>query len=151
MSFRTACLSCIFFPFLSFGQKHFDFNSNCQQAYRAIVQLKLETGSSLLEAEKKRDPNNLIPVFLENYIDFFILFFNEDPSEYQAWQDRLDQRIGLMNEGPDSSPFSLYTRSVIHFQWAAIKIKFGHNWEAGWEFRRSFLQSRECEKKFPSF
>jgi tetratricopeptide (TPR) repeat protein len=151
MSPRVACLLCIFFPFLSFGQKHFDFNSNCQTAYRAIVQLKLETGSRLLEAEKKRDPDNLIPVFLENYIDFFILFFNENPSEYQAWQDRLDQRIALMSEGPESSPFSLYTRSVIHFQWAAIKIKFGHNWEAGWEFRRSFLQSRECEKKFPSF
>ena len=148
---RIACLLCIFVPFLSFGQKHFDFSTSCQQAYRAIVQLKLEEGSRILEAEKKRDPDNLIPVFLENYIDFFTLFFNEDPAEYQLRKNGLDKRIELMSEGPESSPFSLFTRSIIHFQWAAVDIKFGHNWDAGWEFRRSFLQSRECEKKFPGF
>ena len=151
MSVRLLLLFLSLLPLAGYGQKHFDFNDNCQQAYRAIVQLRLEAGARLLEAEKKKDPDNLIPVFLENYIEFFHLFFNEDPAEYQAWKDRLDRRIELMSEGPESSPFSLFTRSVIHFQWAAIKIKFGHNWEAGWEFRRSFLQSRECEKKFPAF
>ncbi len=148
---RAACLLCIFLPYLSFGQKHFDFNANCQQAYKAIVQLRLTTGGQLLEDERKKDPDNLIPDLLENYIDFFILFFNEDPAEFQARKGRLDQRIERMSQGPDSSPFSLFARSIIHFQWAAIDIKFGHNWDAGWEFRRSFLQSRECEKKFPTF
>ncbi len=58
------------------AQKHFDFNANCQAAYREIIQLKLESGGRMLDAEKKRDPDNLIPVFLENYIDFFTLFFS---------------------------------------------------------------------------
>lgn len=133
------------------GEKRFDFNTQCQEAYQDIIQLKLDAGQKILDAEKKRDPGNLIPLFLENYIDFFILFFNEDPVEYQARKGMLDQRIKWMNEGPESSPFYLFTHSVIHFQWAAIKIKFGDNWDAGWEFRRSFLQSKELEKKFPSF
>jgi tetratricopeptide (TPR) repeat protein len=136
---------------LGYGQKHFDFNSNCRQAYQAIIQLRLDEGTRLLAAEKKRDPANLIPFFLDNYIDFFQLFFNEDPAQYQAWKDRHDQRLELMSQGPESSPFYLFTKSVIHFQWAAIQIKFGNNWDAGWDFRRSFLQSRECGKKFPSF
>jgi tetratricopeptide (TPR) repeat protein len=151
VTLRLLFLSFVVLPLAGFGQKHFDFNNTCQQAYHAIVQLKLEEGGRLLEAEKKRDPDNLIPVFLENYIDFFHLFFNEDPAEYQAWKDRLDSRIELISEGPESSPFNLFARSIIHFQWAAVKIKFGHSWDAGWEFRRSFLQSRECEKKFPAF
>ncbi|HMH22916.1 MAG TPA: hypothetical protein VK563_14115 [Puia sp.] len=138
-------------PCCVLGQKRFDFNSNCQEAYRQIVQLKLEAGARLLDAEKKRDPDNLIPVLLENYIDFFILFFNEDPAEYKARKDNLDKRIQLMNEGPESSPFYLFSKSVIHFQWAAVKVKFGSNWDAGWEFRRSFLQSKDNEKKFPEF
>jgi len=133
------------------GQKHFDFNSRCQQAYREIIQLKLESGARILDAEKKRDPSNLIPVFLENYIDFFNLFFNEDPALYLSKKDMLDNRIESMSEGPSSSPFYLFTRSVIHFQWAAIKVKFGNNWDAGWEFRRSFLQSKENQQKFPAF
>ena len=136
---------------VGYGQKRFDFNSHCQDAYREITQLRLEAGQKLLDAEMKKDPDNLIPAFLENYIDFFHLFFNEDPVEYQARKDMLDRRIELMSQGPESSPFYLFTRSVIHFQWAAIKVKFGSNWDAGWEFRRSFLQSKENQKKFPDF
>lgn len=140
-----------FSPCWCFGQKHFDFNNNCQQAYRDIIQVKLGAGQKMLDAEKKRDPNNLIPLFLENYIDFITLFFNEDPAEYQSRKEMEDKRMQWMSEGPESSPFYLFTKSVIHFQWAAIKIKFGNNWDAGWEFRRSFLQSKENQQKFPAF
>jgi tetratricopeptide (TPR) repeat protein len=148
---RFLLLAGLLYTAPGYGQKHFDFNDGCRQAYREIIQLRLEEGSQLLAVERKRDPDNLIPVFLDNYIDFFQLFFNEDAVDYQAWQGRLDQRIAMMGESPESSPFSLFTRSVIHFQWAAIKIKFGYNWDAGWEFRRSFLESQECLKKFPVF
>jgi tetratricopeptide (TPR) repeat protein len=151
MPARAVLIISLFFSVPGYGQKHFDFNNNCQQAYREIIRLRLDEGARLLTAEKKRDPDNLIPVFLDNYIDFFQLFFNEDPVDYQARKGRLERRIASMSEGPESSPFALFTRSVIHFQWAAIKIKFGNNWDAGWEFRRSFLESRECEKKFPAF
>jgi tetratricopeptide (TPR) repeat protein len=133
------------------SEKHFDFNPACQEAYQDIIQLKLDAGQNILRAEESRDPDNLVPLFLENYIDFFILFFNEDPAEYASRKGMLDQRIKWMNEGPESSPFYLFTHSVIHFQWAAIKVKFGDNWDAGWEFRRSFLQSKELMQKFPSF
>jgi tetratricopeptide (TPR) repeat protein len=79
------------------------------------------------------------------------LFFNEDPAEYNSRKNNLDARLELMDEGPESSPFTLFTKSIIHFQWAAVKVKFGNNWDAGWEFRRSFLQSRENQTKFPGF
>jgi tetratricopeptide (TPR) repeat protein len=141
----------IILPLSLFGQKHFDFNGNCQQAYREIIQLKLESGERILSAEKKKDPANLIPSFLEGYIDFFTLFFTEDPSIYRDRKDKLDKRLQLMAEGPESSPFSLFTRSVLHFQRAAVRIKFGEHWDAAWDFRRSFLQSREDQKKFPAF
>src|SRR5215469_9247407 len=131
------------------GQKHYDFNSGCRQAYRSIIELRLEDGRRQLEIEKKRDPQNLIPFFLDNYIDFFQLFFNEDPAQYAAWKGRLDQRLELMSQGPEDSPFHLFTRSLLHFQWAAVQIKFGNNWDAGWDFRRSFIQSRDCAKRFP--
>jgi len=138
-------------PFFVTGQRHFDFNAQCKEAYRQIIQLKLDAGQKLLDVEKKRDPSNLIPFFLENYIDFFTLFFNEDPAEYQARKGIMEKRIQWMSEGPESSPFYLFTRSVLHFQWAAVEIKFGNYWSAGWEFRRSFLQSKEAQRKFPAF
>lgn len=138
-------------PFAGHGQKHYDFSPGCRQAYQAIVQLRLEEGGRLLAVEKKRDPSNLIPDLLGNYIDFFQLFFNEDPASYPAMKSRVEERLASMAEGPVSSPFHLFSRSVIHFQWAAVKVKLGSNLDAGLEFRRSFLESQECLQKFPSF
>jgi tetratricopeptide (TPR) repeat protein len=151
VSGRIFFIVILIIPAFVSGQKHFYFNTSCQQAYHEIILLKLDAGQRILDEEKKKDPDNLIPVFLENYIDFFTLFFNEDPAEYNARKGHLDERIQSMDEGPESSPFLLFTKSVIHFQWAAVKVKFGNNWDAGWEFRRSFLQSKENQKKFPSF
>ena len=129
----------------------FDFNANCQQAYDEIMHLKLNSGQLMIDAEKKKNPKNIIPYFLENYIDFFVLFFNEDAGEYEKRKKNLSKRIDLINKGPQNSPFYLFTKSVMHFQWAAVRIKFGYNWDAGWEFRRSFLQVKENMKLFPSF
>jgi hypothetical protein len=148
---RSGAVILLLLPFFVAGQKHFDFSMPCQDAYREIIQLRLDAGQKILDDEKKKDPDNLMPLFLENYIDFFVLFFNEDPAEYQARKGMLEKRIAWMNEGPESSPFYLFTHSVIHFQWAAIKIKFGDNWDAGWEFRRSFIQSKESLNKLPDF
>ena len=151
MRARAALLISLLVPVFCSGQKHYDFNAVCQQAYHSIVELRLEEGKRILDDEMKRDPDNLIPYFLDNYIDFFQLFFNEDASQYAAWKGRRDQRLELMSQGPERSPWNLFTRSLLHFQWAAIQIKFGDNWDAAWDFRRSFLQSRECASRFPSF
>jgi predicted negative regulator of RcsB-dependent stress response len=140
-----------FFSAPGFAQMVFDFNANSQQAYKEIIQLKLSSGQQMLDAEKKIHPNNLIPYFLENYIDFFTLFFNEDPAAFELKEANEGERLRLMSKGSESSPFYLFTKSIIHFQWAAIKIKFGNNWNAGWEFRRSFLQGKENQEKFPGF
>ena len=57
----------------------------------------------------------------------------------------------MMKKGDPASPFYLFTRSVIYFQWAAVEIKFGERWEAAWAFRRSFLTGNENLLKFPTF
>ena len=149
-----------FFLFLSFSLMHpcqgqviyrFDFNADCRKAYDEIIQLRLNTGRKILDTEKKVNPGNLIPFLLDNYIDFFTLFFNEDPAEYRRRQPSMDQRLALMKKGDPSSPFYLFSRSVIYFQWAAVEIKFGNRWNAGWFFRKSFVTGKENLEKFPYF
>jgi tetratricopeptide (TPR) repeat protein len=143
----AACLP----PSPAFAQYHYDFNPACRQAYAEIIRLKLASGRAILDAQKKADPQNLIPYFLDNYIDFFTLFFNEDPAEYQRRKPAEEKRLNLMKQGDARSPFALFTRSVIYFQWAAVDIKFGNRWEAAWSFRRSFLCGRENLEKFAGF
>ena len=151
ISFIVVCLLTCLLSFSASAQKVFDFNGECREAYKAIMQLKLDAGQQLINAEKQRHPDNLIPYLLENYIDFFILFFNEDPAEYTKRYPNKDARLALFDEGPETSPFYLYSKSVLHFQWAAIRVKFGSRWDAGWEFRRSFLQTKDNISSFPSF
>ena len=151
-TYRSFLFTCLLFSTqLGFGGKVFDFNSTCRQAHAEITHLKLNAGQELINQEKKKNPDNLIPYFLENYIDFFILFYTEDPVEYKKRIHNLEDRLELMNQGPSNSPFYLFCKSVIHFQWAAVKIKFSKTWDAGWEFRRSYLQIKDNLKKFPSF
>lgn len=147
----AVCLLACLLSFSANAQKVFDFNSSCREAYKEIMQLKLDAGQQKINEEKGRHPDNLIPYLLENYIDFFVLFFNEDPAEYEKRFPNRDARLALFDEGPESSPFLLYSKSVLHFQWAAIRVKFGARWDAGWEFRRSFLQIKENMNSFPGF
>ncbi len=129
----------------------YDFNDNCRNAYNAVMQLRVQEASRLLAIEKHSNPSNLVPVMLENYIDFFELFFNEDPAAYRRYQGNYQRRLELLSSGPENSPYYLHAKSVVHLQWAFIQVKFGKHWDGGWSFRRSFLQSRENNRKFPGF
>ena len=137
--------------FSAYAGKKFDFNNRCQQAYQAILHLKIQEGERLIAEEKRTAPDNLIPLLLDNYIDFLQLFFNEDPALFKSKRALYARRLEWMDKGPQNSPYFLFSKAVIHFQWAAILVKFGYNWEAGWAFRRSFLQARENRRAFPAF
>src|SRR5688572_30398044 len=75
------------------AQKKFDFSPRCQQAYKAIMELRLNEGTRLLMEERKASPGNLIPVLLDNYIDFFALFLNEDPAQYKLYRPLYQRRL----------------------------------------------------------
>ncbi len=136
---------------VSARQPRYDFNDRCQQAYHAIMQLRLQTGIQFLEAEKRENPDNLLPYFIENYADFFTLFFNEDPAAYNRQRKMRAVRLDKLAEGPEDSPYYLYTQAVVKFQWALIKVKFGEKWDAVWEVRKSYITLKENERKHPGF
>lgn len=133
------------------SQKVYDFNSTCQQAYQEITSLKIQSGERLLEAARKQNPDNLIPDLLEGYIDFFVLFFNEDPAEYEKRKPGFEERIKKLDMGPQASPYYNYCRAVFYLQKATIAIKFGERWRAGWDFRKAFAIIKQNRKNFPDF
>lgn len=144
-------LLLICLPFISPAQKVYDFNKRCQEAYHEIMMLKIKEGQRILNEEKKANPNNLIPHFLENYIDLFQLFFQEDKSDYKKLIPNREKRINLMQEGPANSPFRLFTQAMVYAQWGIIKLKNNDKLSAMWDMRRAYLIIRENNKKFPDF
>lgn len=144
-------VSVFFITVVAKAEKVYEFNSTCQQAYLEISKLKFTNAKILLEKAKQQNPNNLIPILLENYIDFFPLFLNEDASEYAKFKLRIEDRITLLEAGEQSSPFYKFSLSVVYIQKALIEIKFVENWRAGWDIKKSYQLIKENKKTFPTF
>ena len=134
-----------------FAEKVYDFNATCKAAYNEIMKLKLDKGEELIQKERKQNPNNLIPELLEGYIDFFILFFNEDPKEYEKRKPKFAARLDAFDEGPDSSPYFKYCKALTYIQRASIRIKFGERYSAGWDFKKANSLIKDNKQSFPSF
>lgn len=133
------------------SQKVYDFNTLCQQAYDEITKLKIDQGQALIQAARQQNPDNLIPLVLESYIDFLILFLNENPADYTIRYPRFSKRIEELEEGPSNSPYYRFALSTVRIHKAASAIKFGKTWEAGWDIRRAWILLKDNKKTFPRF
>jgi len=133
------------------SQKVFEFNNTCIQSYQEITKLKIKLGNQITEKARKQNQENLIPLMLDSYSDFYILFLNENPADYELLYPLFQNRLNQLQEGPKSSPFYLYSQAILRIQRAAISVKFGNLWDAGWDFRKAYILLKENRKQFPSF
>ncbi|MCZ2222078.1 MAG: tetratricopeptide repeat protein [Chitinophagales bacterium] len=146
-SFSIIFLNCFFVK----ADKVYEFNTTCQQAYQEIMQLKLNNGQALINKAKQQNPDNLIPIVLENYIDFFVLFFNEDNAEFKIRYPRFEQRIKLLKDGPESSPFYTFCLSAVYLHKSAVNIKFDNKVRAALDFQTAYKYIKQNKKSFPTF
>ena len=133
------------------AQQQITFSPNCIKAYDALLYLKIPLAKQWIAAEKSENPPNIVPYFLENYIDFFELFLNEDPAAYEKLKGNKKKRIAIIEKGPSNSPLKIWMQSVIQLQWAVVDYKFGSRISAGWGFRDALLLIKQNQKKFPDF
>lgn len=133
------------------AQKVYEFNSICQQAYKEIGQLKLASGGALIQKAKQQNPNNLIPVYLENYIDVIELFFNEDAAAYKLKKAIMNDRISELKNGNETSPFYKFCLSNAHLHKSIVSIRYGENVSAALDARKAYILIKENKKLFSTF
>ena len=143
------CFVC--FSLFAHAEKVYDFNATCQQAYRDITSLKLISGQQLVNTAKQQNGDNLVPDLLQGYIDFFVLFFNEDPDKYRNAKPQMEDRISSFEDGPDNSPYYNYCLAVAYLQKAMIAIKFNERFTAFMAFRKAFSYIKDNRKDYPNF
>jgi hypothetical protein len=131
------------------GSYHFDATS--QLAYQHILSLRFDEGKHLLDKAAKENPNNLIPVYLNNYIDFLTVFIGEEQSYFEQIEPRKEVRLEKLEKGDEGSPFHLFVQAEVHLQWAFARIKFGEYITAGLEIRKAFKMLEKNQQKFPKF
>lgn len=129
----------------------FEYSSDCRKGYQAIFKLKLKEGQDWLEKEKAANPKNLLPYFMENYIDFLKLYVNDNEKLFQSIEPKIKMRLDKLQDGNQQSPYYLYTQADIHLQWAFCKIKFGEYVSAVFEVKKAYSMLQTNQKKFPDF
>lgn len=144
-------ISIYFFAFNANATFVYDATAACQKAYANILQLKLNEGELKLKKEIVRNPDNLFPVFLANYIDFFKLYISEDKELYAQLIKKRKTRLQLLEKGDRISPFYLFTKASVMLQWAILKLKFGDYLQAFREVNRSYQILKENKQRFPEF
>ena len=131
--------------------KHFEFTPLATQAYQKAMSLRFDEAKKDIEKIKREDPDNQIVYFIENYIDFFTVFINEDKSEFKRLEKNKYPRLKQIRKGDKDSPYYLYCQAEIKLQWALARLKFEQYFNAFNEVSDAYDLLNRNEKKFPDF
>jgi tetratricopeptide (TPR) repeat protein len=138
------------FTLQGFGQRY-EFTPACEKAYRSVLLFRFAEAGAILEKEKAANPGNLFPVYIENYIDFLILFTGEDKGYFDLVKSRTEKRLSLLAKGDKSSPYYRFCLADINIQWALARVKFREFTAAGLGLKRANDLIRENQALHPGF
>jgi len=153
--FRRFLAICILlFSHIQYGQAAtytYDYNDNCSKIYQYYLSLHIPEGHKALLSEISAHPYNLMATYLADYEDCIVLLLNCDKNEYDQRIDHLQERIDLLDKGDPSSPWFRFCKAGVYLHWAIAEIRFGDQYKALMNFRRSYALLKENQKLFPAF
>lgn len=134
------------------AKKRFEWTPALRIAYQKTLSLRFSEAKTDLAAIKKNDPDNLMILHVENYLDFFHVYINEEVSEFEKLEKNKDKRLATIeNEGDKTSPYYLYLQADIRLQWALARLKFEEYSTAFFETNKAFKLLTANAKQFPKF
>jgi len=131
--------------------KYFDFSPAAKSAYQNALSLRLVEARTTLDQMKRNEPDNLMSVYVENYLDFVTIFANDVESEYRSLSKNMDKRLDKLSRGDRRSPYYLYTQAEIRLQWAILRIRFSDYLSGASDVKQAFALLEQNQKKFPDF
>jgi tetratricopeptide (TPR) repeat protein len=129
----------------------FEFTPGCDKAWQSIMLFRFTEAQSLLDKEKTANPGNVMPWYIENYIDFLVLFTGEDKAWFEEARQRRDERIDKLEKGDRSSPYYRFCLAELNIQWAFARLKFKEYTAAGLELRKANELLKENQALHPGF
>ena len=130
---------------------HYTFTPACAEAYATIIELRLAEGRDQLAAILRADPDNLVPVWLEDYADFFEVYIDEDETAFEEKERAYERRLDRIQAGPEDSPYHLYAQANMMLHWALARLKFGEYITTLRESRKAYKLLERNLERFPAF
>ncbi len=133
------------------SQNYFEITPGIKYAYKTITYLRLDKAQMILDSLKRIEPGNMLIYHIENYIDFYRIFINEDINEFELLEKNKELRLDKIKSGNKKSPYYRFSKAEIELQWAISRLKFGENAKAAFEVRSAYKTLQKNQKKFPKF
>lgn len=129
----------------------YTYTDNCARAYNSFLAMQFAEGRRYIAQEQKVNPNNLMAVYLSDYEDCILLLINCNIDDYVARASKMKERLDLLAKGDPASPWYRFCYAGMYLHRAIINIRFGEQYKAAFNFRKSFSLLKENQKAFPAF
>lgn len=146
--FVLSCASVLGYPTAG---KYFDFSSSAKDTYLKATGLRLNEAHASLAHLKQNEPDNLIPILIENYLDFLAVFVSDRADDYKKLSKNMDPRLDKIARGDRRSPYYLYCQAEIRLQWAFLRTRFGDYLSAMSDTKQAYALLEENQRRFPNF
>ena len=130
---------------------HFTFSDPVREAYHFTMSLQFEQAKILLAQARIQDPENRLIPFVENYVDFFIIFLDEEETTFHRLEKNKNRRLEEIEQGDKDSPYYLYTQAEIKLHWALARLKFKEYVTAVFEIKSAYKLLTKNQERFPDF
>ena len=130
---------------------YYEFDDNSKEIYNKLLYLQFDSAEILIEHQKYEHPNNLMPLLLANYCDFFKLVLFEDKLLFEGIKSRKKTRLKQWEQGPKDSPWYLSGQAQIKLQWAFSRVLFDEYFTAATEINSAYHILEDNKQRFPDF
>ncbi len=144
ISKKKTFLQCLlFFPIFLQAQS-FNFSPQIVEKYESILSF---------QSPKKTTSSNTngLNIYIQNLQSCVPILLNGEQKQYEKWVDEYEERVELLEDFPENSPYYLYTQAEVKLQGAITQFYFGDRFSSFWDFRSAYKLLQENKKKYPNF
>ncbi len=129
----------------------FSFSPLAREAYQQVFNLRFNEARQTLAEMKRREPDNLTALLVENYLDFFSVLINDDRTEYTRLLKGMEPRLSSIARGDRKSPWLLYSQAEIRLQWAILAGKYGNFLTSLSDIKQAYALLEQNRREHPDF
>jgi tetratricopeptide (TPR) repeat protein len=133
------------------AQSRFDFSPLARSAYDKTLALKFDEANGIIAELRRKEPDNAVAYYIENYADCLKVFISEDQKLFDELAPKAEKRLAVLRGSDPKSPYFLFAQAQVRLLWAMNRAKFGEYLTAFNETSTAFGQLEANQKKFPTF
>lgn len=156
--FRRACV-CLGFSVLSVlpappnrpAAGYFELSAGVREAYRQTICLRFGEARATLDQLRRNEPDNLLPLLVEDYMDFLKAFLDNNAGTYKTVARHTSARLDRLARGDARSPWKLYCQGEIRLHRAILRGQAGDMLSGLNDLNLAYGLLSENQRLFPGF